>query len=55
MPDYCESCNLTDCDLFRLPNGKYVCRGCENEFINQEDDYSEDMRLFGGYANRKDI
>lgn len=41
--NYCENCGKTDCDLFYY-NSKYLCIGCRDEYINQEDDTKEEAR-----------
>lgn len=44
----CTGCGKQDVETHRQRNGQELCVECENEYINQEDDYREDMRLRKG-------
>lgn len=44
----CDGCGKQDVETHRMRNGKDLCDECENEAINWEDDYREDMRLRKG-------
>jgi len=44
----CDHCHKRGIETHRQRNGADLCRECENEYINHEDDYREDMRLRKG-------